>query len=145
MLSCLREHPGGWFHADASFRQTEVLSCSKLPDCRLANQTEGGLLLDMTGVKCNLRYLEARILRYFYRIQFSGIEPSLNSFQGASDRLIDSGCYHPADTGVRTGIRKPHKVPARSPDLLIQNGGCRILDRHPRFTELCWCQIKSIG
>ena len=66
------------------------LPCPQLTDRHLVNQTKRSCLLNMPGMKRDLGKLEAWILGYLYRVQFSGIEPALYTIQSASYRVMDS-------------------------------------------------------
>jgi len=136
MLTYSRGSSSGAFLQLLTPWQTEALSCRKLTDRHLVDQTKGSVLLDMPGMEGNPRNLEAWIFRYFYRIQFSGIKSSLNSFQGTSNRLFDSGCCRPADPGAGANTHQRHEMPTGISNPLIQDGGCRIFDGHPRLTKL---------
>ena len=103
------------------------------------------MLLDMPGMKCDPGNLEARISRYSYRIQLSGIKPALDSCKGIANRLIGGGCRCSANTAAGTGILQPHEMPAGASDPHIQNGGCDIFNRHPRFAESLLPEREPFG
>lgn len=78
------------------------LSHSELRDFQLVPQGERCVLLDMSGVDVSSHHFETRILRYFYRLQFSSVKLLLNPFQGASNCPINSRCCNVANIG--TGV-----------------------------------------
>lgn len=142
---CLFTREHRWSFQGSVSQLTEGLSRCELPDRHLVNQAKGSLLLDMPGMKCDPGNLEAWIFRHFYRIYFSSVKPSLNSCQGANSRFTNSGYCRPANTGAGAGILQPHEMPASVSDSLIQNGGCHIFNRHPRFAESLLPERESFG
>lgn len=140
---------GGWGDMQcclfARERRASPRSRGELPDCHLVNQAERGLLLDMPGMKCDPGNLKAWISRYSYRIQLSDIKPALDLCKGTANRLFDRRCCCSADTAAGAGILQPHEMPSSVSDSLIQNGGCHIFNRHPRFAESLLPERESVG
>lgn len=81
------------------------------------SRVQQSLLLYLTSIECDFRYLEARILRDMERTNLGSIETAFDFLEGTNDSSMESIFLRSPPTPPQIGTLHPHKMPTCVSDI----------------------------